>query len=129
MASGAPEELSDEESVGGMPTEWEPHLVETLQASMRGYGVRCSELMTHELLEAIAFSTNLGSHNMYMLDATHVVTYLKGLGPVGVKAIVTNILEKAAPNTPWRTGPSRASRSQRNCEPLDYHTTHLTTPH
>ena len=109
----AVEEVDSEvESQSDMPTTWDPNVHRMLAASLRGYGLRFAAGLTDELLEAIAFSTNLGHHNMYMLDAAHVNTYLKGLGPVGVKAMVANILEKAAPNTPWVNGSARASRAR-----------------
>lgn len=100
MACQEDEVPSSDESQA-LPDRWDGFVVESLKTSLKGYGVRCSDEAVHELLEGIAYSTNLDTTNMYMMDACHINTYLGGLGPKGVKEMVAGILDKAAPNSPW----------------------------
>ena len=107
------ETASDAGSTGDLPRSWDPYVEQSLAASLRGYGVRFSQGVVCELLEAIAYKTNLNHTNMYMLDAAHVSTYMKSLGPVGVKTMIEQILTTAAPNTPWLEGGlARSSRAR-----------------
>lgn len=84
-----------------MPTEFPAEVVSACRAAFKAYAAPMSKESAKEFLEALAFSSGLGSLTVFRLDAEHVHAWFGSATPAELQASMKRLLTKAAPAADW----------------------------